>query len=160
MDSTPVLLSEVRSRAKLILRQLDAKGLPKGPAREAVEAQVYRDMLSRMIDDLLFAAAAKRARLVVTVDEIDAAIQTLATTQGLTRPELLAAAKTAGLAEKEYREELGRQILQAKVVRQRILPRIKGLKGLPDPAIERRIQEEQTRWLDEQRAAHFIEVRL
>jgi peptidyl-prolyl cis-trans isomerase SurA len=160
MDLTPVLLSELRSRAKPALIQLGASGPETGPERAAAETQLYREVLSRMIDDLLFTAAAERARLVVTVDEIDAALRTIATTQGVTPTELLAAAKAAGFPRKEYREEIRRQILQARVVRLRIMPRIKGYDSLPEPAREQRLREEQTRWLGEQRAAHFIELRL
>lgn len=164
VDATPVLLSELRSRAKPTLLKLDASGLTKGPERSAAEAQVYRDILSRMVDELLFSAAAERAKLVVTVEEIDTAIQALAAAQGQTSPKVLAAANAAGFTDKEFREEVRRQVLETKVVRRWILPRIKGRDArddaLPDSAIDRRLEEARARWLDEQRAAHFIEVRL
>ena len=160
VDSTPILLSELRSRAKPLMRQLDAAGPKTGPARAAVEAQLHREVLGKMIDWLLFADAAAKARVGVDLAEVDAALQTVASSQGLTLSQLMAAAKEAGFSEKEYREEIRRQILQAKMVQLRIKPRIKGYESLPEPARAPRLDEEQRKWLTEQRAAHFIEVRL
>jgi peptidyl-prolyl cis-trans isomerase SurA len=151
----PVLLSELRARAKPYLVQLKA-----GPARVAAEAQLLRELLNRMIDELLIAAEADRSKLPVTPSEIDAAIQTVATDQGLAVPELLKAAHGGGMSEKEYRAEIRRQLLEGKILQIRVLPRIKDLSSLAEPARSQRIAVERNKWIQEQRAARFIEVRL
>jgi peptidyl-prolyl cis-trans isomerase SurA len=154
-----VLLSELRVRARVFEKSVDAASKP-GTSRSAVEALVNREVLSRMIDERLIAAEAGRMQLVVTSDEIEAAVRSVSSGQGISSSELFAAARAAGMSAQAYRQELGRQLLEAKMVQLRVMPRIKGLAKLPEAARATRLDEERRAWLDELRRATFVEVRL
>jgi peptidyl-prolyl cis-trans isomerase SurA len=72
-----ILLSELRQRAAPLIRVLASKA-PAGPQRTAAESQVYKDVLSRMVEETLEAQAADRQKVTVTPDEIDRAIENVA----------------------------------------------------------------------------------
>ncbi|WP_394837999.1 SurA N-terminal domain-containing protein [Pendulispora rubella] len=119
-----ILLSELRKRAKPLLMQIYKS--PTNPAtRAAQETQVYRELLDRMIDDMLSEQAATRSNLAVSSTEIDRAIRAVAEGQKLSPAALLKAAEREGFSEADYREELRRQVLHGKLVQLRILQRVR-----------------------------------
>jgi peptidyl-prolyl cis-trans isomerase SurA len=154
-----ILLSELRTRARPYTAQLDASGKT-GAAKAAAESQLYREVLDKMIDEHLIAAEADRSKIAVTSAEIDTAMKSVATTQGLTIPKLLEAAKASGFSEKEYREELRRQLLEGKVLQLKVIPRIKGYSALSEDARTKRLDQERAKYLQELRTASYVEVRL
>ena len=155
-----ILLSDLRTRARFFIAQLDTSGPKTGPARTAAEAQIYREVLDKMVDERLIAFEANRSMISVSSTEIDAAMQTVAKQQGFTVPKLLEAAKTLGFSEQEYREELRRQLVEGKVMQLRVVPRIKDYALLSEAAKAKRLDEERRRYLQELREAAFVEVRL
>src|SRR5579864_2859209 len=66
----PILLSELRTRAKPFLVEI-AKKMPPGPQQAAAESQIFKELLEKMIDDELEGQAADKAHVTVTSDEID-----------------------------------------------------------------------------------------
>ncbi|WP_394848498.1 SurA N-terminal domain-containing protein [Pendulispora brunnea] len=119
-----ILLTELRKRAKPFLMQIYKA--PTTPAvRAGQETQVYREVLDRMIDDMISEQAATRAHLVVSAPEVDRAIRTVAEGQKLSAADLLKAAEREGFSENDYREELRRQLLQGKLVQLRVLQRVR-----------------------------------
>jgi parvulin-like peptidyl-prolyl isomerase len=154
-----ILLSELGVRARVFEKSVTAASTP-GTSRPAVEALVKKEVLSRMIDERLIAAEAERMQLVVSADEIEAAVRDIASTQSMSPSALFAAARAAGMSAQAYRQELGRQLLEAKMVQLRVVPRIKGFAKLPEAARTTRLDEERRAWLEELRRATFVEVRL
>lgn len=154
-----VLLSELGVRTRLFEKSVTAASTP-GTSRLAVEALVKKEVLSRMIDERLIAAEAERAQVVVSPDEIEAAVRMVASGQGISPSDLFAAARAAGMSAQAYRQELGRQLLEGKMVQLRVVPRIKGFAKLPEAARAARLDEERRAWLEELRRATFVEVRL
>lgn len=91
------LLSEVRARARV-----DKKGL--------------RETCEHMIDDALVRDEADSIRLTVSEPEIDAAIDSIARDNGLTREGVRLAVLREGMSEAEYRESLRTQLLRLRLM--------------------------------------------
>lgn len=140
----PILLSELRRRAKPFLLQIAARGLT-GPQAAAAETQLFRELIQKMVDDELEAQAADKAHISVTSDEIDAAMRNVATSQGISLPDLLKGAARSGLTEAEYREELRRQILEGKMLQLRVKGRVRITEEDVKAMFERTLREERKR---------------
>ncbi|HET9955017.1 MAG TPA: peptidylprolyl isomerase [Polyangiaceae bacterium] len=119
-----ILLSDLRTRARPILLQVH-QSVPEGAQRNAAISQVYKTVLDRLIDEELQFRAAQQAKLTVSTKEIDEALSRLATQNKLALPDLLAEAERSGLTEASYRDELRRQLLEAKLVNTRLQGRIR-----------------------------------
>lgn len=155
-----IVLSELRARLRPYVAQI-ARTIPSDPARRAAaEREAARELLDRMIDELLLAAEATRLRLTVTPSELDTTMRELATQQGVSVPDLLAEAHRQGMSEPEYRAEIRRQMLEFKLMQQVVRQRIKGYSALAEADREARLAEERRKWIGELRAKCFLEVRL
>jgi len=113
VDGRPILLSELRARARpLLLPYRDA------PAwrRAAALRKALAELLDRRIDEELVAAAAHRRALVVGEGEVEQALARIAETNRLSRAALLKAAVAAGYSPEQYREEVRRQLLAQRLV--------------------------------------------
>jgi peptidyl-prolyl cis-trans isomerase SurA len=119
-----ILLSDLRNRAKPFMVRIQQQ-LPAGAQRNAATSQVFRDVLSRMIDEHLEQRAANRANIVVTAEEVDSAIDRIADQNGIPVEELVGEAVRSGMSEKEYRREIRRQVLDAKLMNLRLQGRIR-----------------------------------
>lgn len=119
-----ILLSEVRERSRAFLLRA-YESVPPGPQRDAAVSQIYRAVLGKMVEEELEDTAAAKAGIVVTTREIDQAIQRVASQNGITPAALVAEAKRSGLTEEQYRAELRRQLLQAKLANVRLQGRIR-----------------------------------
>jgi peptidyl-prolyl cis-trans isomerase SurA len=140
----PILLSELRKRAKPFLLQIAAR-LPPGPQQAAAESQVYKELIEKMIDDELEAQAAERSKINVTSDEIDAALHNISVGQNLTVPQLMQSAARSGLTEQDYREELRRQILEGKMLQLRVKGRVRLTEEDVKVMFDRTLKEERKR---------------
>ena len=159
VDDDVVLLSELRTRARPFQKQIDSATKP-GPMRVAAESQMRRELLEKIIDERLLAREAQRRDVQVTPDDVDAALRTVASSQSVSVAQLMFAAQGAGLSERQYREELRRQLIEGRLVQARVLGRIKGLSKLSEPARTERIEKERRAWMEELRSVAFVEVRL
>lgn len=120
----PILLTDIRSRARPFLLDLQRRGL--GPSQQAAaESELFRQLLDRMIDERLEQQAADKARIRVTAEEIDAGIRNVASSQQLTPAQLMAEAARQGMTAQEYRDEIRRQILEGKLLQLRVQGRIR-----------------------------------
>ncbi|NLE86233.1 MAG: peptidylprolyl isomerase [Myxococcales bacterium] len=139
-----ILLSEVRERSRaFLLRVYDS--VPAGPQRDAAISQVYRAVLGKMVEEELEDAAAAKAGIVVTAREIDQALTRVAAQNGLTTNVILAEAKRSGLTEEQYRSELRRQLLQAKLANVRLQGRIRVTESDLKSAYRKLLLEERQR---------------
>jgi peptidyl-prolyl cis-trans isomerase SurA len=120
----PILLSELRHRARPHLYRILAT-TPDPTRQAALETELFRDLLNRMIDDRLEEQAADKAHLAVSPDEIDNALKNIATSARITVKDLVGEAKKQGLTEQDYRDELRRQVLEGKLVNLRVRGRVR-----------------------------------
>lgn len=140
-----VLLSELRQRANPLLRVL-AKQVPAGPQRTAAESQVLKDLLGRMVEEMLEQQASERLKVSATAEEIDRALQNVAQQQKMTVEELFKAAEEkTGLSEVDYRAEIRRQVLEGKLLSQRVRGRIRITDEDLKNAYTRTLREERER---------------
>lgn len=119
-----ILLSDLRERSRPFLVRIHQE-LPAGAQRNAAISQLYRDVLERMVDERVQERAANRARIAVTSQEIDDALTRIAAQNGLGVEELVAEAIRSGMSEQDYRREIRRQVLDAKLINLRVQGRIR-----------------------------------
>jgi peptidyl-prolyl cis-trans isomerase SurA len=120
-----ILLSELHKRAEPFLRQI-LQHVPEGPQRAAAESQMYKDLLNKLVEEELEQQSAEHTKTVVSADDLDKALQSIADQQGMTLSQLFEATeKKTGLSETEYRAEIRRQVLEGKLLNQRVRGRIR-----------------------------------
>jgi peptidyl-prolyl cis-trans isomerase SurA len=119
-----ILLSDLRERARPFLVRIYDQ-VPPGAQRNAAISQVYRGLLDRMIEEELQRRAASEAQLAVTAEEVDQALDRIAAQNGLRREQIIAEATRTGMNERQYRDEVRRQVLEAKLLNLRLQGRIR-----------------------------------
>jgi peptidyl-prolyl cis-trans isomerase SurA len=119
-----ILLSDLKHRAEPFLLQVQ-QGVPVGPQRNAAISQVYKAVLQKIVDEELMEKAANQAKVTISPTEIDEALKRVATQNKLTVEQVIAEAERAGMPESKYREELRRQLLEAKLLNVRLQGRIR-----------------------------------
>jgi peptidyl-prolyl cis-trans isomerase SurA len=120
----PILLSELRLRARPHLFRI-AMASPNATQQAAAESEMFRELLSRMIDERLEEQAADKAHLTVTPEEVDGGIRQVAAQAKLAPKDLVAEAKRQGLTEQDYRDEIRRQVLEGKLINLRVRNRVR-----------------------------------
>jgi len=119
-----ILLSDLKSRAQPFLVQV-TQGVQPGAQRSAAISQVYKGVLDKIVDEELEERVAIQAKVTVTGKEIDDAIARVAAQNQIPVSKLLSEAAKTGVTEGQYRDELRRQLLQAKLVNVRLQGRIR-----------------------------------
>lgn len=119
-----ILLSDLKRRAEPFMVQVQ-QTVPSGAQRSAAISQVYKAVLQKIVDEELMEKAASLAKVTVTPTEIDEALKRVAQQNGIPVEKVLAEAERAGLTESKYREELRRQLLEAKLLNVRLQGRIR-----------------------------------
>ncbi len=119
-----ILLSDLRRRAEPFLLQVH-QGVPAGAQRNAAISQVYKAVLQKIVDEELMEKAATQAKVTVNSTEIDEALGRVAAQNKLPIDQVLAEAERAGMSESKYREELRRQLLEAKLLNVRLQGRVR-----------------------------------
>ncbi len=120
----PIFLSELRQRARPFLMRIYSASTNPGQLA-AAESEMFRDLLKRMVDDRLEDQAADKAHLSVAAGKVDDAMSNIAANAKLTVPALIAEAKSQGLSEQDYREEIRRQLLEGQLVQLRVRGRVR-----------------------------------
>lgn len=120
-----IFLSDLKERAVPFVKQIIAQyGM--GPQQAAAESQLNKEMLSKMIEEMLVDGAAKRSDVKVTSTEIDNAIKTLAAQDGITVAELYKKTRErSGLTDQDYRDEIRRQLMEGKMLNVRLRGRVR-----------------------------------
>jgi peptidyl-prolyl cis-trans isomerase SurA len=118
-----ILLSELRQRARPFMLHIYQR-VPPAQQAEAIDS-LSRQVLQRMIDDVLERQVADKHHINVTSEEIDTSLERLATLQNLTVDELMAEAYRSGMTAQEYRDEIRRQILETKLLDLRVKGRVR-----------------------------------
>jgi peptidyl-prolyl cis-trans isomerase SurA len=121
----PILLSELRHRARPNLLRLVASGRDAN-YQAAAQTEIFKALLNAMIDDRLVEIAARRGNIQVTDEEVDRGITNIAAQAKMSVTQALdEIRRQMGLSEVDYRAEIRRQILQAKLVELRVRPRVR-----------------------------------
>ncbi|MBX3231833.1 MAG: SurA N-terminal domain-containing protein [Labilithrix sp.] len=121
----PILLSELRLRARPHIYKLLERN-PSPTQLAAAESELFRELLSRMIDERLEEQTASKANITVPPEEVDNAIRTLAAQQHVDPAILIAEARRQGnLSEQDYRDEIRRQVLEGKLIQLRVRSRVR-----------------------------------
>lgn len=159
IDGITILRSDVLAQAKPFIARVPE------PEKHANEIQqIYKDLLERMIDDLVVGQEARKMGLEVRDDEVDRAIDLVAAENKLTRATLEAEVKKQGITMEDYKVELRRQIIDAKWTSIRVRPRV----GLAPPAADKpqeqqafiaALDAERKKVVTELRSKSHIEVR-
>ncbi len=119
-----ILLSDLRRRAEPFMLQVQ-QTVPVGAQRNAAISQVYKAVLQKIVDEELMEKAATQAKVTITPTEIDEALKRVAQQNKMAVEQVLAEAARAGMPESKYREELRRQLLEAKLLNVRLQGRIR-----------------------------------
>jgi peptidyl-prolyl cis-trans isomerase SurA len=120
----PILLTDLRERARPFLLRVHAQ-VPAGAQRAAASSEVFKAVLDRMIDEELERRAASRSNIVVSSAEVDEALARVAAQNNVTPEVVVSEATKSGLTERQYRDELRRQILEAKLMNLRLQGRLR-----------------------------------
>ncbi len=118
-----ILLSELRERAKPFLLRMEQQSADDA-SRAAATSQLYGQLLDHMIDEELEQKAANRANVSITAHEIEDALSRVAAQNGVSVARVVEEATKSGLTEASYRQELRRQLLEAKLMNLRIQGRL------------------------------------
>lgn len=119
-----ILLSDLKHRAEPFMLQVQ-QTVPAGAQRNAAISQVYKAVLQKIVDEELLEKAAAQSKVTISAVEIDEAIKRVADQNKLTVEQVVSEAQRAGLNESKYREELRRQLLEAKLLNMRLQGRIR-----------------------------------
>lgn len=119
-----ILLSDLKKRAEPFMMQVQ-QSVPAGAQRNAAISQVYKAVLQKIVDEELLEKAATQAKVTITPTEIDEALKRVAAQNKISVDQVVAEAARAGMPESKYREELRRQLLEAKLLNVRLQGRIR-----------------------------------
>jgi len=127
----PILLSELRHRAKPRLTLVALQAMQNGVPQQnlpmqlaAAEPKAMKETLDEMIDERLMESQADKARLSVSIEEVDRGIKNKAAQLQVSETELWNRAHTQGYNDQDYRDEVRRQLLEGKLLQLRLAGRI------------------------------------
>jgi parvulin-like peptidyl-prolyl isomerase len=166
VDKIAAVVAEVtilRSDVLAAARPFYAKiGRPEEHAAEV--EQLHKEILGRMIEDVLVAREARRLNLQVNDAEIEQAKEWIAKQNNLTKAQLESEVRKQGVGKEEYEGELHRQLTAEKWVALKVRPRVKmaaPTSNKPEdqaPFIQA-LETERKKLVDELRQAAYVEVR-
>ena len=147
----PILLSELRQRARPHLYRI--MQATQNPAQQAAqESEMFRELLSRMIDERLEETAADKSHITVSPEEVDNGIRQVAAQTKLQPKDVVNEAKKQGLTEQDYRDEIRRQVLEGKLIQLRVRNRVR--------VTDADARAVYNRWVKEMQKEQTIDLRL
>jgi peptidyl-prolyl cis-trans isomerase SurA len=127
----PILLSELRHRARPRLTLVAINALQQGVTQEnipmqlaAAEPKAMKETLDEIIDERLMEQQADKARIAVSIEEVDRGIKNKAAQLQVSETELWTRAHVQGYTDQDYRDEVRRQLLEGKLLQLRLAGRI------------------------------------
>lgn len=155
VDDAVIFRSDVVSRSKPFLEKLS-----KDPnERRTQMGQLHKEMLQNLIDEILVGRDAAKAQLTASDAEVSAAVGQIAAANKLDRAQLEAEVKKQGLTQREYEDEIKRQIVEGKWLNLRVAGRIdRG--SASDPAkLQQELLTQRALYVTELRNRAYIEIR-
>jgi peptidyl-prolyl cis-trans isomerase SurA len=139
-----ILLSDLQARAKPFQLQVN-RTVPEGASRNAALSQMYRQLIEKLVDEELQGREAARSNITVTSEEIEKALEFSAKQNEVSVQQLFEEAQRNGLSPAEYRQEMRRQLLDAKMLNLRVQGRMRISEDDMKSAYRRAAQEERKR---------------
>ena len=129
----PILLSELRQRARPFLMRIYAEAQEKNFPSDAIrnewikrnEADMTRELLGKLVDERLVSLAADKLNTQVSSKEVDDAIKLRAADIGKSVNDLIEEANSQGLSELDYRDEVRRELLFSKMLETSVKQRVR-----------------------------------
>jgi peptidyl-prolyl cis-trans isomerase SurA len=119
VNDQAVLLSDLRRRAAPFLEQLVSDAATQGERLSRIKT-LYKRLLQQLVDEELVEQAAKKTHVSVTLTETDQAIDNVRRQNSMTEDAFWQAVRAQGFTEKQYRDDVRKQLLRLKVVNQRV----------------------------------------
>jgi peptidyl-prolyl cis-trans isomerase SurA len=123
VNDQAILLSDLRRRAAPFLEQLVSAASTEAE-RSARIKQLYKRLKQQLVDEELIEQAARKMHVSVTVTEVEQAIDNVRRQNSLTEDAFWQAVRAQGFTEKNYREDVRKQLLRLKVINQRVRSRV------------------------------------
>ncbi len=136
-----ILLSDLHRRAAPFESRLQRE-IPDEASRTAALSQLYKQLVERLVDEELQGRAATRSDITVSNEEVQNALDRLAKQNDIGIQELYDEAQRSGLDPGEYRQEIRRQLLDAKMLNLRVQGRLRVSEDDMRAAYQRLLQEE------------------
>ena len=108
-----ILRSAVDSTMAPVLARIRAQ---QGPVTPELARQVHDEALRSLIDDRLLLKVAERNNMEASAEEIDQAIDGIASDEGVSVEEIYAAVSSQGLTREQYRSQLGTQLTKMRII--------------------------------------------
>jgi peptidyl-prolyl cis-trans isomerase SurA len=102
-----------------------AKELPSESHRAAAITQLNKQLIQQLVDEELIARAARRAKIVISEEDVTHALDRVAKQNKITVERLLEEARNSGMKDGQYRDELRRQLLEARLLSLRVQGRVR-----------------------------------
>jgi parvulin-like peptidyl-prolyl isomerase len=155
VEDVTVFRSDVATR----IRRLEMT-LSKDPRERRKElADLEKVMVGRIIDETLIQKDAAKLHLEVSDAEVSTAIDTVAAANKMDRKKLEAEVAKAGYSQREYQDEIRRQILEQKWLVVRAVRNIDRKKVADPAAFEAAIEKQRKLLLAELREHAYVEIR-
>jgi peptidyl-prolyl cis-trans isomerase SurA len=119
VNDRAVLLSDLRRRAAPFLEQA-LRDAGSGGERMARIKLLYERLLQQLVDEELIEQTAIKAHISVSTLDVDQAIDNVRRQNNMTEEAFWTAVRAQAFTEKQYREDVRKQLLRLKVVNQRV----------------------------------------
>ncbi len=156
VDHMPITLYELDQKTAAATGGYENKTVAE---RLDAELAAKREVLSQLIDERMVTLVAAEQRLTVTEADIDAGVASVISAQGLTPETLDDRLRTAGYTRETYRAYLHDELLRQRLVLLKVRPKVSS-KGLSEEAYGAALDAGLHTFLVEERAKHYVEVRL
>lgn len=123
VNDDAILLSELRRRAVPFLSRALA-GAQGEIDRRTRTQELYKQLVEQLVDEELVEQTARAGQLTVTSLEIDQAIDNVRKQNRLELDQFWEAVRNQGFTEKQYRQDVRKQLLRLKVTNQKVRSRV------------------------------------
>lgn len=118
-----ILMSDLRDRATPYMAR--AKELPSESHRAAAITQLHKQLVQQLVDEELIARAARKAKIIISDQDVTTALERVAKQNNITVDRLLEEARNNGMKDGQYKDELRRQLLEARLLSLRVQGRVR-----------------------------------
>jgi peptidyl-prolyl cis-trans isomerase SurA len=123
VNDEAVLLSDLRRRATPYLEHA-LRGTLSETDKKARIKSLYEQLAQQLIDEELIEQTARKMMITVSSLEVDQAIENVRRQSGLEEPRFWEAVREQGFTDKQYRDDVRKQLLRLKVINQRVRSRV------------------------------------
>ena len=123
VNDEAVLLSDLRRRATPYLEHA-LRGTESEVEKKARIKSLYDQLAQQLIDEELIEQTARKMMITIASLEVDQAIENVRRQSGLEETRFWEAVREQGFTDKQYREDVRKQLLRLKVINQRVRSRV------------------------------------